>query len=247
MVCNARKIIAKTTSMSNHAMKIKSLAPFSFLLCLMKSFFFVVCFAKAKVNPHTIYMHHVQCMAKVVGFVLFVFVSCTSALEIKCLHVYDSLKQHVRSSHAWPVLEDAHACMSDALVRKSLMYVSSDTLHVENDVFLLTNDSVALAELLTFSLMGRHFDQQASNQGIFFNWNRYYETLSVELLPCEFSRPLYNFVLLFTLLFLLSFVVMQQYAKVKAEPSTAPAVEKETANAGPVAFRSTTTARQVQE
>lgn len=187
-----------------------------------------------------------QRMSKVIVLILFVIVDYTSALEIKCLHVYDSLKQHVRNSHAWPVLEDADACMSDALVRKSLMFISSDTLHIENDAFQLTNDSLALAELLTFSLMGRHFDQQATNQGTFFKWNRYYETLSVELMPCEFSRPLYNFVLLFTLLSLLSFVVMQQYVKVKPEPIAAT-LEKEKVNAVPVAFRSSTTARQVQE
>jgi hypothetical protein len=127
------------------------------------------------------------------------------------------------------------------------MYIDSDTLRIENGVFLLTNDSSALAELLTFSLMGRHFDQEATTQGIFFRWNRYYETLSVELQPCEFSRPLYNFVLLFTLLSLLSFVVMQQHAKVKAEPSIAPAAGAEKANACPVAFRSTTTARPAEE
>jgi hypothetical protein len=137
--------------------------------------------------------------------------------------------------------------MSDALVRKSLMYIDSDTLHIENDVFVLTNDSSALAELLTFSLMGRHFDQEATSQGVFFSWNRYYETLSVEVLPCEFSRPLYNFVLLFALLSLLSFVVMQQHVKAKPEPSVAPAVDKEKVNGCAVAFRSTTTARQAEE
>lgn len=192
-------------------------------------------------------MHVSQCMSKGFVLMLFVFVGCASALEIKCLHVYDSLKLHVRSSHAWPVLEDAAACMSDALIKKSLMYIESDTIQVSNDGFTLTNDSFALAELLTFSLMGRHFDQQSTNQGTFFYWNRYYETLSVELLPCEFSRPLYNFVLLFTLLALLSFVVMQQYVKAKPEPSIAPAAEKDKTNAPAVAFRSTPTARQGSE
>ena len=201
---------------------------------------------KSKILARSIYMHDIQHMSKVIVLILFVIFDYTSALEIKCLHVYDSLKQHVRSSHDWPVLEDADACMSDALIKKSLMFISSDTLHIENDAFQLSNNSLALAELLTFSLMGRHFDQQATNQGIFFNWNRYYETLSVELLPCEFSRPLYNFVLLFALLSLLSFVVMQQYVKEKPEPVSV-SLEKEKVNAVPVAFRSTTTARQVQE
>jgi hypothetical protein len=203
-------------------------------------------FMKSKLLAHSIYMHRRKRMSKVIVLIVLVFAGCTSALEIKCLDVYASLKQHVRNSHAWPVLEDAEACMSDALIRKSLMYISRDTLRVENDAFQLTNDSAALAELLTFSLMGRHFDQQATNQGIFFNWNRYYETLSVELLPCEFSRPLYNFVLLFALLSLLTFVVMQQYVKVKPEP-TVPNLDKEKTSGAPVAFRSTTTARQVQE
>ena len=213
----------------------------------MKTFFFVVYLVKSKLIAHTIYMHDLQGMSKGIVFILFVLVWCTDALEIKCVHLYDSLKRHVRSSHGWPALENADACMSDALIRKSLMYINSDTIQASHDAFILTNDSVALAELLTFSLMGRHFDQQATNQGIFFNWNRYHETLSVELLPCEFSRPLYNFVLLFTLLSLLSFVVMQQYVKAKPEPSIAPVAEKEKVNTPAVAFRSTTTARQASE
>jgi hypothetical protein len=124
--------------------------------------------------------------------------------------------------------------------------MNTTTLKKSAHVFHLTNDSFSLAELVTFSLIGRHFIAQETNQVFFFNWNRYYETLSVDLLPCEFSRPLYNFVLLFTLLSLLSFVVMQQYVKVKLEP-VATSLEKDKVNAVPVAFRSTTTVRQVQE
>jgi hypothetical protein len=60
----------------------------------------------------------------------------------------------------------------------------------------------------------------------------------VELAPCEFSRPLYNFVLLFTLLTLLSIIVMQQQVKLKTEASDPAQLEKEKANGGAVAFRS---------
>jgi hypothetical protein len=183
-------------------------------------------------------MHGMQCMKKNVYLLLFVIMSaCTGAFEIQCLHVYESLKRHVKSSHTWPVLEDADACMADAFMRKSLMYINSTTLEKRDGVFVLTSDSLSLAELLTFSLMGRHFDNTGTNDGFFFNWNRYYETLSVELAPCEFSRPLYNFVLLFTLLTLLSIIVMQQQVKLKSEASDPAQLEKEKANGGAVAFR----------
>jgi hypothetical protein len=187
-------------------------------------------------------MHGMEWMQKVM-YVLFVLIEvCTAAFEIQCLHIYDSLKQHVRSSHTWPVLEDADACMADAFIKKSLMYMNSTTLDKGDGVFVLTNDSLALAELLTFSLMGRHFDNAGTNDGFFFKWNRYYETLSVELAPCEFSRPLYNFVLLFTLLTLLSIVVMQQQVKMKSEQSEPVQPEKEKVNGGAVGFRSPATA-----
>ena len=179
-------------------------------------------------------------MKKMCFLIFVIMTACTSAFEIQCLHVYESLKKHVRSSHTWPVLEDADACMADAFIKKSLMYINSTTLEKGDGVFFLTNDSLSLAELLAFSLMGRHFDNAGTNDGFFFNWNRYYETLSVELAPCEFSRPLYNFVLLFTLLTLLSIIVMQQQVK-KAEES-APQTETEKANGGAVAFRSSATA-----
>lgn len=187
-------------------------------------------------------MHGMWSMQKVV-YVLFVLIEvCTAAFEIQCLHMYDSLKQHVRSSHTWPVLADADACMSDAFIKKSLMYMNSSTLDRGDGVFVLTNDSLALAELLTFSLMGRHFDNAGTKDGFFFSWNRYYETLSVELAPCEFSRPLYNFVLLFTLLTLLSIVVMQQQVKMKAEQDE-PAQPENDKVSGPLAFRNSATVR----
>lgn len=169
-------------------------------------------------------MHGIHDMLYVLLCVLVVIVHSAGAVEIKCSDVYDSLKMHVRSSHAWPILQDVNACMSDALIRKSLMYTNTSTLQISDGVFILTNDSLALAELLTFSLMGRHFDYQGGGKGFFFSWNRYYETLSLELLPCEFSRPLYNFVLLFALLTILCILVLQLNAK--AEPSHSNETEK---------------------
>jgi hypothetical protein len=165
---------------------------------------------------------------------------CAGAYEIKCGHVYAILKQHVRSSHAWPDLQGADACMSDAFVRKSLMYVNSTTLQTANGAFHLSNDSLALAELLTFSLIGRHVVHQEPKQVFFFSWNRYDGTLSLELLACEFSRPLYNFVLLFTLLTILSVVVLQDTVKVKSDPCQPPPDETHEAT-GAVAFRTAAT------
>ena len=161
------------------------------------------------------------------------------AYEIKCGHVYAILKQHVRSSHAWPDLQDADACMSDAFMRKSLMYMNSTTLQKADGAFYLSNDSLALSELLAFSLIGRHVVHQDPKQVFFFSWNRYDSTLSLELMACEFSRPLYNFVLLFTLLTILSIVVLQDTVKAKSEPCPPPSETHEAT--GAVAFRTPAT------
>ena len=167
--------------------------------------------------------------------------SGAGAYEIKCGHVYDSLKQHVRSSHEWPDLEGADACMSDAFMQKSLMYMNSTTLQKANGAFYLGNDSLALAELLAFSLIGRHVVHQGAEQVFFFSWNRYDGTLALETLACEFSRPLYNFVLLFTLLTILSIVVLQDNVKLKCEPCQVPSSETHDATAGDVGFRTAAT------
>jgi hypothetical protein len=143
------------------------------------------------------------------------------AVKIECGDVYASLQQHVRSSQAWPALEDKQACMSDAFILKSLMHMNTSMLQQSNGVFLLTDDSRALAELLAFSIIGRHFIQQEVKQSFAFNWNRYHGTLTLELLPCEFSRPLYDFVLLCALLTILCVVVLQEQVKVHAAASQA--------------------------
>jgi len=142
----------------------------------------------------------------------------SSAYEIKCTHVYANLKMYVRSSDGWPELEGSDACMSDSFVRKSLMHMNATTLQKTTNAFHLTNDSFSLAELLTFSLIGRHFIAQETKQVFLFNWNRVHNTLSLEELPCEFSRPLYTFVLLCTLLTVLCIVVLQEQVK-KNDPS----------------------------
>ena len=136
------------------------------------------------------------------------------ALQIECGDVYASLQQHVRSSQAWPALDTRQACMSDAFIVKSLMHMNASTLQQSNGVFLLTDDSRALAELVTFAMIGRHFIQQEVKESFAFSWNRYHGTLTLELLPCEFSRPLYDFVLVCALLTILSVVVLQEQVKV---------------------------------
>ena len=164
--------------------------------------------------------------------------AASSAHAIRCEHLYANLQRFVRSSDAWPALEDADACMADAFVRKSLMHVNASTLAQSGGVFHLTNDSFSLAELLAFSLIGRHFVAQDTKQVFFFDWNRLHRTLSLELLPCEFSRPLYTFVLLGTLLTILCIVVLQEQVK-KAEACEASGAAQDREGAAAVAFRKT--------
>ena len=163
----------------------------------------------------------------------------SSAYEISCSHLYDNLKKYVRSSDGWPVLGDVDACMSDSFIRKSLMHMNATTLQKSAKVFHLTNDSFSLAELVTFSLIGRHFIAQETKQVFFFNWNRLHESLSLEQLPCEFSRPLYTFVLLCTLLTILCFVVHQEQVK-KNDPPQAIDDGRGKDTASVVSFRKTT-------
>jgi hypothetical protein len=158
------------------------------------------------------------------------------AYEIKCAHLYDNLKMYVRSSDGWPVLGDLDACMADSFIRKSLMHMNTTTLQKSANVFRLTNDSFSLAELLTFSLIGRHFIAQETKQVFFFNWNRLHQTLSLEQLPCEFSRPLYTFVLLCTLLTVLCIVVLQEQVK-KKDPPHPLGDGREKESAGVLSFR----------
>jgi len=138
------------------------------------------------------------------------------AVQTECGDVYASLQQHVRSSQAWPALESKQACMADAFIIKSLMHMNTSLLRETNSAFVLSSDSRALAELLAFSVVGRHFVQQEGRQHFAFEWNRYHKTLTLELLPCEFSRPLYDFVLLSALLTILCVVVLQEQVKVHA-------------------------------
>ena len=154
------------------------------------------------------------------SFFLLLVLVCVpgQALQIECADVYASLQQHVRSSQAWPALENEQTCMSDAFMLKSLMYTNTN---ISTGVLSLADDSRALAELLTFSIIGRHFVQQEVKQSFAFRWNRYHETLTLELLPCEFSRPLYDFVLLCALLTILCVVVLQEQVKVHAAASQA--------------------------
>lgn len=188
------------------------------------------------------------CIKTLLAVVLCTYACAPSrAYEISCAHLYDNLKRHVRSSDAWPALQDADACMSDAFIRKSLMHMNTSTLAQSGDVFYLSNDSFSLAELVAFSLLGRHFIAQETNQAFFFEWNRLHRTLSLELLPCEFSRPLYSFVLLCALLTILCIVVLQEQVK-KTEACPPAEAEHERESGGAVAFRKTaTTARLVHD
>ena len=152
------------------------------------------------------------------SYLLLLVLACVSsqALQIECGDVYASLQRHVRSSQAWPVYDSDQACMADAFILKSLMHMNTSVLQESNGAFFLTDDSRALAELLAFSIIGRHFVQEEGRQNFAFTWNRFHGTLTLELLPCEFSRPLYDFVLLCALLTILCVVVLQEQVKVHA-------------------------------
>lgn len=185
------------------------------------------------------------------SFLIFVVVMTTivrtNAYEIECGHLYYHLKRHIRNSHDWPTLDEREVCMNDAFIRKTMMYTNTSMLQNTGSVFVLSNNSMMLAELVTLALIGRHFVQQEAKQAFFFNWNRYYESLSLELLPCEFSRPLYNFVLLCSLLTIFSIIVLQ--TQIKAQSKIAEVVDEKVSAHGPaLCFRSSVTAaRHVKE
>ena len=238
MVCRARSQITNVSSVSNHAIKMKNiLSVLICFKCFVASFCFELHMDRYIKGCRFDSMHS----SNTVLLLLLVGYACprSSAYEISCSHLYDNLKKYVRSSDGWPLLEDVDACMSDSFLRKSLMHMNTTTLQKSANVFHLTNDSFSLAELVTFSLIGRHFIAQETNQVFFFNWNRLHQSLSLEQLPCEFSRPLYTFVLLCTLLTVLCIVVLQEQVK-KNDPSHALDDGREKETAGVVSFRKTT-------
>jgi hypothetical protein len=169
----------------------------------------------------------------------------THAYEIECRHLYYHLKRHIRSSHDWPTLDEPGVCMSDAFMRKSMMYTNTSMLQSTGTEFVLSDDSMMLAELVALALIGRHFVQQEAKQVFFFTWNRYQKTLSLDLLACEFSRPLYNFVLLCSLLTIFSIIVLQSQIKAQSKVEEV-SDDKDATRAPALCFRnSATTTRRV--
>jgi hypothetical protein len=188
-------------------------------------------------------MHYMRCL--LVFVVMAMALRETNAYEIECRHLYYHLKRHIRSSHDWPTLDEPDVCMSDAFIRKTMMYTNTSMLQSTDTEFVLSNDSMMLAELVALALIGRHFVQQEAKQVFFFTWNQYHKTLSLDLLPCEFSRPLYNFVLLCSLLTIFGIIVLQGQIKAQSKVADVSA-EKDATRAPPLCFReSATTARRV--
>lgn len=239
MVCRARSQITNVSSVSNHAIKMKNILSVLLLCfkCFASSFCFEIhmdryikgfCFGSMQCSNTVLLLSLLGCACLQI-----------SAYEISCSHIYDNLKMYVRSSDGWPLLGDVDACMSDSFIRKSLMHMNTTTLQKSVNGFHLTNDSFSLAELVTFSLIGRHFIAQETNQVFFFNWNRLHQSLSLVQLPCEFSRPLYTFVLLCTLLTVLCIVVLQEQVKKNDPPHTLDD-DRGKEPVGVVSFRKTT-------
>ena len=124
-------------------------------------------------------------------------------------------------------------------MQKMLMY--EDTMTVRNtSVVYDLRDHRQLSRLLVFASIGRHFARQPGVKTPHFKWDGHTETLVLNQLACEFQRPLYAFILIVTLVFVVVFVAM--HAAVNS--SQAKPYDKDTADSTAVGFRLTKTVQQ---
>lgn len=128
--------------------------------------------------------------------------------SVDCQQFYAAVAVYVDCGGKCPDMQSAQDCATSGLVHKMLM--SEDSMSISNTsiVYDLHGDPLGLSRLLVFAAIGRHFARQPGVKTPHFKWDAYTETLALDQLSCEFQRPLYAFVLIVTLVFVVVFVGM---------------------------------------
>lgn len=157
--------------------------------------------------------------------------------DMQCIDFYNVLVTFVDCNGACPDMLTDLDCSRSSLVHKMLMHemaTVNTTLH-----FDWMNHPVELSELIVLATIGRHFVRQPGVKTSFFKWDQYTSSLILDQLSCEFQRPLYGFILISTLVFVVIFLAMHTMISTPAEPP-----HKEEPSASPVVgFRETKTSQ----
>jgi hypothetical protein len=157
--------------------------------------------------------------------------------SVDCQQFYAAVAAYVDCGGQCPEMESAQDCAYSGLVHKMLLYEDRIAIRNTSVVYDLQGDALALSRLLVFAAIGRHFARQPGVKTPHFKWDAYTETLALDQLSCEFQRPLYAFILIVTLVFVVVFVGM--HVAVSSAPSSvqakdAHATPMQTAHAGTV-------------
>jgi hypothetical protein len=156
--------------------------------------------------------------------------------SVDCMQFYESLTTYVDCNGQCPAMQNARDCSVNALVHRMLMY--EDMIAVRNtSVVYDFKDPAQLSRLLVFASIGRHFAKQSGVKTPYFTWDGTAGTLVLNQMSCEFQRPLYGFILIVTLVFVVVFVAMH----VTVVSSESKVYQKETTDSTAVGFRVTKT------
>jgi hypothetical protein len=147
--------------------------------------------------------------------------------DLRCVEFYRVLATFVDCNGNCPEMLTDLDCSRSSLVHKMLMHemvTINTTLH-----FDWLAHPVELSELIVLATIGRHFVRQPGVKTPYFNWEQYTNSLVLNQLSCEFQRPLYGFILISTLVFVVIFLAMHTMISTpavshKEDPSASPAV-----------------------
>lgn len=128
--------------------------------------------------------------------------------SVDCLQFYAAVAAYVDCGGQCPDMLSADDCANSSLVHNMLLYEDRMAVRNASVVYDLQGDAPALSRLLVFAAIGRHFARQPGVTTPHFKWDAYTGTLALDQLSCEFQRPLYAFILVVTLVFVVVFVGM---------------------------------------
>jgi len=140
--------------------------------------------------------------------------------SVDCREFYAAVASYVDCGGQCPDMVTVDDCAKSGLVHKMLLYEDSMNISNATVVYNLQGDAPALARLLVFAAIGRHFARQPGVTTPHFRWDAYTDTLALNRLSCEFQRPLYGFILIVTLLVVV--VAVGMHLTVVRPPSPVP-------------------------
>lgn len=155
------------------------------------------------------------------------FASCFK-YDMKCVEFYRVLATFVDCNGDCPEMLTDLDCSRSSLVHKMLMHEMA-TINTTLQ-FDWLNHPGELSELIVLATIGRHFVRQPGVKTPYFKWEQYTNSLILNQLSCEFQRPLYGFILISTLVFVVIFLAMHTMISNpavpphKEDPSVSPAV-----------------------